>query len=221
MFPRLTLAPQRHFVLFACTDLHGQSSRSPTCQHSQHRVLLATATHQAGSNLRYALNLTFTLSTAPLTFFSWSTNTFAATHSTQTPCQTKRIFRTREHTTSFTECAADLILMDRLIDSLYQARRLLHFVTTGPGLPGQYRINPTASLSSRNLAIIHNIPPGFPLPPGLSSRSPSPAPRTPPQDAERFHHHWTGPPPQTTPATNINTATRIRQRSRSRDTRSG
>ena len=115
----------------------------------------------------------------------------------------------------------DLILMDRLIDSLYQARRLLQFVTAGPGLPGQYRINPTASLSSRNLAILHNIPPGFPLPPGLSSRSPSPAPRTPPQDAERFHHHWTGPPPQTTPATNINTATRTRERSRSRDTRSG
>ena len=115
----------------------------------------------------------------------------------------------------------DLILMDQLIDSLYQARRLLQFVTTGPGLPGQYRINPTASLSSRNLAILHNIPPGFPLPPGLSSRSPSPAPRTPPQDAERFHHHWTGPPPQTTPATNINTATRIRERSRSRDTRIG
>ena len=63
----------------------------------------------------------------------------------------------------------DLILLDRLIDDLSQARRLLQFVTTGPGLPGQYRINPTATLSSRNLAIIHNIPPGFPLPPGLST----------------------------------------------------
>ena len=78
----------------------------------------------------------------------------------------------------------DLILLDRLIDDLSQARRLLQFVTTGPGLPGQYRINPTATLSSRNLAIIHNIPPGFPLPPGLSSRSPSPSPRT---------HHKTQP----------------------------
>ena len=37
----------------------------------------------------------------------------------------------------------DLILLDRLIDNLSQARRLLQFVTTGPGLPGQYRINPT------------------------------------------------------------------------------
>ena len=33
----------------------------------------------------------------------------------------------------------DLILLDRLIDDLSQARRLLQFVTTGPGLPGQYR----------------------------------------------------------------------------------
>ena len=115
----------------------------------------------------------------------------------------------------------DLILMDQLIDSLSQARRLLQFVTTGPGLPGQYRINPTASLSSRNLAILHNIPPGFPLPPGLSSRSPSPAPRTPPQDAERFHHYWTGPPPRTTPAPNISNDTRTRERSRSRDAHSG
>ena len=61
---------------------------------------------RAGSNLRFALNLTFTLSTAPLTFFLWSTNTFATTHSTRNPCQTRRIFRTREHTTSSTECAA-------------------------------------------------------------------------------------------------------------------
>ena len=111
----------------------------------------------------------------------------------------------------------DLILLDRLIDNLSQARRLLQFVTTGPGLPDQYRINPTASLSSRNLAILHDIPPGFPLPPGLSSRSPSPSPRTPPQDAQRLHSHWTGPPPQATPATNINTATHTRERSRSRD----
>ena len=105
----------------------------------------------------------------------------------------------------------DLVLIDQLIDSLYQARRLLQFVTTGPGLPGQYRINPTAPLSSRNLAILHNIPPGFQLPPELSSRSPAPAPRTPPQDAERFHHYWTGPPPQTTPAPNISNATRTRE----------
>ena len=45
-FPRLTLAPQlfvRHFVLYSCTCLHGQSSRSPTCQHSKHRILPATA----------------------------------------------------------------------------------------------------------------------------------------------------------------------------------
>ena len=111
----------------------------------------------------------------------------------------------------------DLILLDRLIDDLSQARRLLQFVTTGPGLPGQYRINPTATLSSRNLAIIHNIPPGFPLPPGLSSRSPSPSPRTPPQDAARLHSSWTGPPPQTTPATHTNTTTHTRERSRSRD----
>ena len=44
-FPRLTLAPQlfvRHFVLYSCTCLHGQSSRSP-CQHSKHRILPATA----------------------------------------------------------------------------------------------------------------------------------------------------------------------------------
>ena len=94
----------------------------------------------------------------------------------------------------------DLVLIDQLIDSLYQARRLLQFVTTGPGLPGQYRINPTASLSSTNLAILHNTPPGFPLPPEPSSRSPSPAPHTPPQDAARFHHYWTGPPPRATPA---------------------
>ena len=66
----------------------------------------------------------------------------------------------------------DLILLDRLIDNLSQARRLLRFVTTGPGLPGQYRINPTASLSNSDLAILHDIPAGFPLPPGLSSRSP-------------------------------------------------
>ena len=115
----------------------------------------------------------------------------------------------------------DLILMDRLIDSLYQARRLLQFVTTGPGLPGQYRIDPTASLSTRNLAILHNTPPGFPLPRGLPSRSPSPAPRTPPQDAERFHHYWTGPPPRTTPAPTISNDTRTRERSRSRDAHSG
>ena len=111
----------------------------------------------------------------------------------------------------------DLILMDQLIDSLYQARRLLQFVTTGPGLPGQYRIDPAASLSNRNLAILHNTPPGFPLPRGLPSRSPSPAPRTPPQDAERFHHYWTGPPPRTTPTPNISNDTRTRERSRSRD----
>ena len=111
----------------------------------------------------------------------------------------------------------DLILLDRLIDDLSQARRLPQFVTTGPGLPGQYRINPTATLSSRNLAIIHNIPPGFPLPPGLSSRSPTPSPRTPPQDAARLHSSWTGPPPQTTPATHTNITTHTRERSRSRD----
>ena len=111
----------------------------------------------------------------------------------------------------------DLILLDRLIDNLCQARRLLQFVTTGPGLPGQYRINPTATLSNSNLAIIHNIPPGFPLPPGLSSRSPTPSPRTPPQEADRLLSYWTGPPPQTTPTTNINTATHTGDRSRSRD----
>ena len=53
----------------------------------------------------------------------------------------------------------DLILLDRLIDDLSQARRLLQFVTTGPGLPGQYRINPTATLSSRQVFHYH---PGFP-----------------------------------------------------------
>ena len=115
----------------------------------------------------------------------------------------------------------DLMLMDRLIDSLSQARRLLQFVTTGPGLPGQYRIDPTAELTTRNLAILHNTPPGFPLPRELASRSPSPAPRTPPQDAELFHHYWTGPPPQAVPHNAITNNTRTRERSRSRDARSG
>ena len=96
----------------------------------------------------------------------------------------------------------DLQLMDRLLDSLSHARRLLQFVPTGPGLPGQYRIDPTAQLTPSNIAALHNIPPGFPLPTTLAARSPSPTPRTPPQDAQRFHHHWTGPPPrvQTSPS---------------------
>ena len=111
----------------------------------------------------------------------------------------------------------DLILLDRLIDNLSQARRLLQFVTTDPGLPGQYRIDPTASLSSSNLAILHDIPPGFPLPPGLSNRSPTSSPHTPPQDAARLHSSWTGPPPQAAPATHTNVTTHTRERSRSRD----
>ena len=111
----------------------------------------------------------------------------------------------------------DLLLMDRLLDSLRHARRLLQFVPTGPGLPGQYRIDPTAPLSSNHLAILHNIPPGFPLPQTPSDRSPSSAPRTPPQDAERFHHSWTGPPPRATlPHTHSND-NRTRERARSRD----
>ena len=49
----------------------------------------------------------------------------------------------------------DMMLMDRLIDSIYQARRLLQFVPGEPGLPGQYRIDPSARLSSSNLAALH------------------------------------------------------------------
>ena len=111
----------------------------------------------------------------------------------------------------------DLMLMDRLIDSLRHARRLLQFVPTGPGLPGQYRIDPTARLSSSNLATLHNTPPGFPLPQTLSNRSPSPAPRTPPEDAERFHHYWTGPPPRANQTPRLSNDNRARERSRSRD----
>ena len=73
----------------------------------------------------------------------------------------------------------DMMLMDRLVDSIYQARRLLQFVPGEPGLPGQYRIDPSARLSSSNLAALHSTPPGFPLPPTLSDHSPSPTPRTP------------------------------------------
>ena len=100
---------------------------------------------------------------------------------------------------------------------LYHARRLLQFVPTGPGLPGQYRIDPTARLSSSNLATLHNTPPGFPLPQTLSNRSPSPAPRTPPEDAERFHHYWTGPPPRANQTPRLSNDNRARERSRSRD----
>ena len=112
----------------------------------------------------------------------------------------------------------DLMLMDRLIDSLYHARRLFQFVPGGPGLPGQYRIDPTARLSSANLAVLHHTPPGFPLPRALSNRSPSPAPRTPPEDAQRFHHYWTGPPPRDNQNHSLSNDNRARERSRSRDT---
>ena len=95
------------------------------------------------------------------------------------PCQT--YFQDQRAYNLLYRMRGDLQLMDRLIDSLYQARRLLQFVTPGPGLPGQYRINPTAELTSKNLATLHNTPPGFPLPHDLPGRSPSPAPRTPPQ----------------------------------------
>ena len=81
-------------------------------------------------------------------------------HTEPMPSQT--YFQDQRAYNLFYRMRGDLILMDRLIDNLCQARRLLQFVTTGPGLPGQYRINPTASLSSRNLAIIHDTPPGFP-----------------------------------------------------------
>ena len=112
----------------------------------------------------------------------------------------------------------DMMLMDRLVDSIYQARRLLQFVPGEPGLPGQYRIDPSARLSSSNLAALHNTPPGFPLPRTQSDRSPSPTPRTPPEDAQRFLHYWTGPPPRANHDLGQTTDHRPRERSRSRDT---
>ena len=111
-----------------------------------------------------------------------------------------------------------MTLMDRLVDSIYQARRLLQFVPGEPGLPGQYRIDPSARLSSSNLAALHSTPPGFPLPRTLSDRSPSPTPRTPPEDAQRFLSYWTGPPPRANHYPGQTNDHRARERSRSRDT---
>ena len=110
----------------------------------------------------------------------------------------------------------DMMLLDQLVDSIYQARRLLQFVFGESGLPGQYRIDPTARLSSANLAVLHNTPPGFPLPRTLPARSPSPAPRTPPEDAQRFLHYWTGPPPRDNQHLGLSNDNRARERSRSR-----
>ena len=115
----------------------------------------------------------------------------------------------------------DMVLMDRIVDSIYQARRLLQFVPGEPGLPGQYRIDPTAQLTSSNLATLHRTPPGFPAPPAHSDHSPSPSspPRTPPEDAQRFHHYWTGPPPRDKTDPGQTNDHRVRERSRSRDAR--
>ena len=97
----------------------------------------------------------------------------------------------------------------------------LQFVPGEPGLPGQYRIDPTAQLTSSNLATLHHTPPGFPVPPAHSDHSPSPSspPRTPPEDAQRFHHYWTGPPPRDNTDPGQTNDHRVRERSRSRDTR--
>ena len=113
----------------------------------------------------------------------------------------------------------DTTLLDRLVDSIAQARRLLQFVPGQPGLPGQYRIDPSARISSSTLAALHSTPPGFPLPSTPSDHTHSPPPGTPPEDALRFHHYWTGPPPREnhrTGQSNHNTQSRARDRSRSR-----
>ena len=112
----------------------------------------------------------------------------------------------------------DMMLLDRLVDSIYQARRLLQFVPGQPGLPGQYRIDPSARLSSSNLAALHSTPPGFPLPSTPSDHAHSPPPGTPPEDAQRFHHYWTGPPPRDNHRTGQSNHNRARDRCRSRDT---
>lgn len=112
----------------------------------------------------------------------------------------------------------DTFLLDRLVDNMAQGRRLLQFVPGEPGLPGQYRIDPTARTTLVDEIVSHTAPAGTPP----TDNSPSSLPRTPPEDAIRAYHHWTGPSPRSfqqmsAHTTNNNHRHTARDRSRSRD----
>lgn len=97
-----------------------------------------------------------------------------------------------------------------------QARRLLQFVPGDPGLPGQYRIDPTARTTLVDEIVAHTTAPGTPP----ADHTPSSPPRTPQEDALRAYHQWTGPPPHSrnySLSANITHNDRTRDRSRSRD----
>ena len=123
----------------------------------------------------------------------------------------------------------DTMLLDRLVDSLATARRLLQFVPGQPSLPGQYRIDPSARIPPETSATLQASPPNPILPSTPSDHSSSPRPGTPPEDALRFLHHWTGPaafinPPPERNQSHHNTHNNhnhARDRSRSRDTHTG
>ena len=205
-FQRLLAFPPRSWLLPEIAALQTMLATT-TCQDAPHST----------SHLPLHINRTCNHSTLRSTSFSSLFNISDATHSTHNPCLTTLVSKTTAPTTYCISTGVTLSYStDSLTTWLAQARRLLQFVPGDPGLPGQYRIDPTARTTLVDEIVAHTTAPGTPP----ADHTPSSPPRTPQEDALRAYHQWTGPPPHSrnySLSANITHNDRTRDRSRSRD----